>query len=108
AISSSACSSGEARHSASSRDSEPWRIGTPLSFLWVVGCHDLRLQTLSGVNLLERFDDDRAIDPGGLVGIGFGPLLGGLQGLELCHDQAAGKAGGARIIAVNGWVRAGQ
>src|SRR5690606_4967492 len=84
----------------------------PFFFLEAAGIRDLAdidcFRRPSGVNLLEWLDDYRAVYTGGLVGVGLGPLLGGLQRLELGNHQTAGKAGSTRVIAVDGRVRAGQ
>jgi len=59
-------------------------------------------------DLLERLDHHIGVDPCCNVRVCLGPGLGVGQGSELGHDQAAGEPGVARVIAVDGRVRAGQ
>lgn len=64
--------------------------------------------TASGQDFLERLDHHLGVHPGGPVGIGLGPALRRGQRIEFGDDQAAGEAGGARVVAVDRRVRAGE
>lgn len=59
-------------------------------------------------DLEKGLDRDVREYPGGDVGIGGGPGAGGVEVGELGDDQGAGKAGGSRILAVDGRMRARQ
>ncbi len=62
----------------------------------------------SGQGLAKWLDHDVAVDTRGDERIGVGPGLGGGQGVELGDDQAAGETCGARVVAVDGRVWAGE
>ncbi len=64
--------------------------------------------TASGQDFLERLDHHLGIHPGGPVGSASAQFLRRGQGIEFGDDQAAGEAGGARVVAVDRRVRAGE
>ena len=64
--------------------------------------------TASGQHFLEGFDYNAGIHACRAVRVGVGPFLRGFKGVELGNHQAAAKARRARVIAVDGRMRAGQ
>ncbi len=58
--------------------------------------------------MLERLDDDFVVHACSNVRIGIGPGLRRSQRFEFGNDQATAETGFARVVAVDGWVWAGQ
>ena len=65
-------------------------------------------RTLSGQYFLEGFDQNVGIHTGGSIWVGVGPFLRSFEGVELGNHQAATEPCWARIVAVDGRMRAGQ